>query len=67
MTEMTLAQRRRAAPKQIDNVSLPAGSPMYYYCRSCRHLVAELPEDWYRDPPPLFCDWCIEHGHAVLR
>lgn len=46
-------------PKVIDNASLPAGSPMYYYCRSCLALVATKPESWYRNPPPKYCKECI--------
>jgi hypothetical protein len=65
-----LADRRASAPEQIDNASLPAGSPMhYYYCQSCGHLAADLPAgvsahltwDWWRDPPPVLCDWCRTH------
>jgi hypothetical protein len=58
-----LEERRARAPEQIDNASLPAGAPMYYYCRSCGHQTAVLPEDWYRTPPPKFCDWCVAHGY----
>jgi hypothetical protein len=36
-----LAKRRSLnQPKVIDNASLPAGSPMYYYCYVCDALVA---------------------------
>ena len=64
MTAADLEARRAAAPPRIDNAELQAGSPMYYYCLSCGHLVAELPEDWWRDEdaPPKQCDWCVEHG-----
>lgn len=51
--------RRDARPAQIDNGALPAGSPMYYYCKSCGHLVAELPEDWWETPPPQLCAYCV--------
>lgn len=56
--------RKAAAPKHVDNASLPAGSPMYYYCHSCGHQTAVLPEGWWRTPPPKFCEWCIAHGEA---
>lgn len=65
MTATTLEERRAAAPEHIDNASLPAKSPMYYYCKSCGHLTAVKDEGWYLDPPPKFCDWCVKHGHAV--
>lgn len=56
-----LEQRRASAPEQIDNATLHAGSPMFYYCHGCGHQVAELPEDWWRHPPPVLCDWCKAH------
>lgn len=56
-----LAARRASAPEQIDNATLYAGSPMYYYCHSCGHLAAEMPEDWWEHPPPSNCDWCRQH------
>lgn len=39
-------KKRRKINKEkiINNSSLPAGSPMYYYCQSCCVLVARLPE-----------------------
>ena len=30
-----LNERRENKPNKIDNASLPAGAPMYYYCISC--------------------------------
>lgn len=30
--------------KQIDNSSLPAGAPMFYYCRFCGAHICTLPE-----------------------
>jgi hypothetical protein len=51
--------------KRIDNSSLPAGSPMYYYCRGCEVLVDTKPESWWGDPPPHYCLACqplAEHG-----
>jgi hypothetical protein len=64
MTAADLAARRATAPERIDNGTLPAGSQMFYYCQSCGHLVAVLPEDWWRDEdaPPKQCDWCLGHG-----
>jgi hypothetical protein len=50
----------------IDNASLPAGSPMYYYCHVCDALVAVKKEDWYRDPPPKLCSECFELKQAGL-
>lgn len=59
-----LAERRAHQPKHIDNGSLYAGSPMYYYCRSCGWLAACLPED-HLESPPHYCRECEllkDHG-----
>ena len=51
--------------QQIDNSSLYAGSPMYYYCHGCCILVDTKPESWVHNPPPKHCDACKildEHG-----
>lgn len=51
--------------QQVDNSSLPAGAPMYYYCGKCRKHVATLPEGWFGSPPPRHCDPCqvlVDHG-----
>jgi hypothetical protein len=62
-----LAKRRSLnQPKVIDNASLPAGSPMYYYCHVCDALVAVKDESWYRDPPPKLCSECFELKEAGL-
>lgn len=60
-----LEARKASAPEKIDNATLPAGSPMTYYCHSCGHVTKVLPEDWWRDEdkPPKFCGWCVEHGY----
>lgn len=52
-----LAARRANRPEQIDNSRLPAGSPMYFYCKSCGHTAAVLPEN-YLTPPPALCKAC---------
>lgn len=61
-----LAERRANAPEPIDNVSLPAGSPMYYYCQTCAVLVAVKPENWWQDPPPKRCSECAALKEAGL-
>lgn len=45
--------------KQIDNGSLYAGSPMYYYCRLCGLLAATLPET-HTCAAPKHCGPCKE-------
>ena len=52
-----LTDRRFNKPEKIDNSALPAGAPMYYYCHSCGHLAAALPESHLERPPQL-CDEC---------
>ena len=52
-----LKKRRENQPEQKNNSSLPAGFPMYFYCRSCGHLSDELPES-YTGTPKKLCDEC---------
>jgi len=52
-----LNKRRQTKPTQIDNGRLPAGSPMYFYCHSCGHLAATLPESFIGRPPRM-CGEC---------
>jgi hypothetical protein len=55
-----LRQRKNNRPVKIDNASLPAGSPMYYYCTSCGHLADTMPENWFITPPRSLCTKCQE-------
>ncbi len=43
--------------KEINNSSLPAGSPMYYYCKYCGAHTETLPECHMR-APKVVCDPC---------
>ena len=43
---------------KVDNSSLRAGSPMYYYCRMCGEEMV-LPEE-HREPAPRFCLDCLK-------
>lgn len=52
-----LTNRRANRPKQIDNSSLYAGSPMYFYCYSCGWLSDTKPES-YRSIPSHTCKEC---------
>lgn len=54
-----LAQRRKAAKTQthINNSSLYAGEPMYYYCKGCGLQNIVMPEGWFTGKPD-FCDEC---------
>lgn len=54
-----LNTRREQAKKngQVNNMRLPAGSSMYYYCKLCGLLAATLPED-HVNAPPKHCTEC---------
>ncbi len=52
-----LRNRRRKQPKPVDNASLPAGSPMFFYCQSCGHCSDCLPEAYLGTPNKL-CEEC---------
>ena len=50
-------KRKNNPPTQIDNASLYAGSPMYFYCHLCGHESDVLPED-YTWKPKKICSAC---------
>jgi hypothetical protein len=56
--------RKNNQPKHIDNASLYAGSPMYYYCRMCGHESDVLPESHFGAPRRLCtaCQHCKDMG-----
>lgn len=43
--------------RRINNGDLPAGSPMYYYCRECGEFITSLPEEHF-SPAPKLCEDC---------
>lgn len=45
------------AVKKIDNASLMAGEPMYFYCKHCDVLIEALEEE-YLFPPYSLCSQC---------
>lgn len=55
-----LATRREEneSKPRIKNQELPAGSPMYYYCKSCGALADTKPENWFGSLPKKICDEC---------
>lgn len=53
-----LHDRRANPPPQIDNASLYAGSPMYYYCVSCSAIADVKPEGWFLSTPAKLCLEC---------
>lgn len=64
-----LAKRKARAQHEgrINNSTLYAGSPMYFYCAHCGINHETLPEG-YITPPKKFCDACqemIDRGYSV--
>ncbi|MBI2446440.1 MAG: hypothetical protein HYV51_01295 [Parcubacteria group bacterium] len=55
-----LVKRRQenAKKERINNSSLPAGSPIYFYCKSCGGLADTLPESYFISTPKKLCDEC---------
>jgi len=49
--------RVKNKPEPIDNGSLHAGSPMYYYCKWCGHNSDVLPEGSWASPSHV-CGAC---------
>lgn len=52
-----LEERRQNKPRRIDNASLHAGSPMYFYCYTCGYTSDVLPEG-FRGTPSHICNEC---------
>ncbi len=52
---IALAERKSNPPEQIDNSSLYAGSPMFFYCKICEGTIV-LPESFTCAVPKL----CVE-------
>ena len=68
--EIALEQfaKRKAenAGKQVDNSSLYAGSPMYYYCKFCGVQTDVLPESHFCAPKRI-CDPCkVLNDHGLI-
>lgn len=52
--------------KRIDNATLHAGSPMYFFCRFCDEPTETLPES-YTSVPVTVCRPCeILRDHGLL-
>lgn len=55
-----------AGQEQVNNSHLPAGSPMYYYCRHCRKHTETLPESHLKRPKTV-CDPCkVLDDHGLI-
>jgi hypothetical protein len=57
--------RHKNRPLPMDNASLVAGSPMYYYCKACGKFITALPEEHIR-PAPKYCDDCQDLKNEAL-
>ncbi len=52
--------------ERIDNGRLPAGAPMYFYCRKCGDSTDVLPES-YLCTPKTICDPCkVLANHGLI-
>ena len=57
---------QQSQPYRRDNADLPAGSPMYYYCKACGKFITALPEAHF-SPAPRYCEDCEDlHQEALL-
>ncbi len=57
---LRMRKRIENPPEQINNSSLPAGSPMYFYCRICGHQ-SDVKGESYTSPPRKYCKDCGEY------
>lgn len=55
--QLKLRVAKHADDKHICNDVLPAGSPMYYYCKICRAPSGTLPES-HTEAAPRHCADC---------
>ena len=49
LAELAKRQKINKTRKRVDNASLPAGSPMYFYCLSCGDDIV-VPENYVTRP-----------------
>lgn len=50
-------QRLKSRPEQVENASLHAGEPMYFYCEHCG-VQTDLLNEEYIFPPRQCCSQC---------
>jgi hypothetical protein len=58
LAELEARRAKSTANGQIDNASLWAGSPMYFYCKFCGIKTDILPENYFLSTPSKICDEC---------
>lgn len=68
MDQYNKRKAENAAKKKIDNASLYAGSPMYYYCRGCGEHTQTLSEGDYYTKIAKYCNPCqILNDHGLIK
>lgn len=55
---LTKRRQENAKKERIDNSSLPAGSPMHFYCQGCGGLADILQENHFLSTPKKLCSEC---------
>lgn len=61
----SLGARRATQPEHINQMNLPAGSPITLYCTSCGWISDIMPEDYFLSTPRKLCSECAalaQHG-----
>lgn len=57
LKQLKKRKEENAKKEKIDNASLYAGSPMYFYCTSC-DVLSDVKPETYLDTPKTICDEC---------
>lgn len=66
MTKFVERFRMNKDKEQVDNSTLYAGSPMYYYCKFCGEHTQTLPECHFSAPKTI-CDPCeVLNAHGLI-
>lgn len=60
MIDFETRKKQNSKIVRKNNAALYAGSPMYYYCRSCgAEMIEPESHSW---PAPRYCSDCITEG-----
>lgn len=69
-TLAALEHRQANRPERIrnDTLPLPAGSPMYFYCRVCGHESDVMPENYTSNPRSVCteCQLLVDNGWLTI-
>src|SRR5674476_256857 len=58
LSDLRERRERMMDEGQIDNSTLYAGDPLYYYCKFCGVQTDVKPENWFLHPPKATCGDC---------